>query len=184
MADLRPCEVRLDLVGVHDALFDLVQHADCLLHVGVVAVGERHGVVDHHQCGGCHQDGCPRHRDDRGRARGDPVDLHGDMSRVLHEHRVDATRCDAVPSGAVDPHRHLAAVGEQLIAELFGGDIIIEPALLGDRARKLKDSRCAFVFALVFPLPELPVLHYSPPGMCPYTCLRMPRPEKGGACFR
>ncbi len=134
VADLRAGEVRLDLVGVDDALLHLVQHADGLLHVLMVAVGSGHGVVDHHERGGCHEHPRARHRDHRGRARGDPVDLHRDGSRIVHEHRVDAAGRDAIPSGAVDPDGHLAAVGEQLIAELLGGDIIIEPTLLGDRA--------------------------------------------------
>ncbi|MPM86716.1 hypothetical protein SDC9_133807 [bioreactor metagenome] len=150
----------------------------------MVAVGDGHGVVDHHQGGGGHQHPGARHRDDRGRACCDAVDLDGDVARVVHQHRVDAAGCDAVATRRVEPDDHLPGSCKQLALELLGCDIVIEPALLGYRARQLKDPGPRPVFALVFPLPELPVLHRPPPGMYPCSCLRMPRPSRGGACFR
>ena len=142
----------LDLVGVNDALFYLIQQLDGFPHFIGIAHGCGEGIVDHHHTGGAHADMRARHGDHAGSACRHAVDLHSDIMGIIHEHGVDLTGRDAIAAGAVDVKRDRAVPGEKLLLEHGRGHVVRKPALLSDHAFQIKGAGLIIVFD---PVPEM-----------------------------
>ena len=129
-------------------------------------VTKRHGcgVVNHHESGGGHQHLGTSHGNHGSCGCCQPVNLHGDLSLVIHEHGINLTCGNTIPAGGIDPDGDVTGSGIQFIPEHLGGHIVIEPGFLGNGAVEFKDSfACVLAVCLVFPRPELLVLHWFPP---------------------
>ena len=164
MGQLGAGQTCADFIGVDNAFLHLVQHIDCLLHILVVAKGHGGGVVDHHKGGGSHQHLSTGHGDHGGCGCRQAVDFYGDLALVIHEHGINLACGHAIPARGIDPDGDVAGSCVQFIPEHPGGHIVIEPGFLGNGAVEFKDSfACVLAVCLVFPRPELLVLHWFPP---------------------
>ena len=164
MGQLGTGQARADFIGIDNAFFDFVQHINCLLHILMVAKGYGGRIMDHHEGCGSHQHPGTGHGNDRRCGCRQTVNLHGDLALVIHEHGINLTCGHAIPAGGIDPDGDVTGTGIQFIPEHFGGYIIIEPGFLGNGAVEFKDPLgCFFAVCLVFPRPELLVLHWFPP---------------------
>ena len=163
MGQLGAGQTRADFIGIDNAFLHLVQHINGLLHILIVAKGHGSGVVDHHECGGSHQHRGTGHGDHGGCGCRQPIDFHRDLALVIHEHGINLACGNTVSTGGIDPDGDVPGTGIQFIPEHLGGHIVIEPGFLGDGAVEFKDPLGCFAVCLIFPRPELLVLHWVPP---------------------
>ena len=119
--------------------------------------------MDHHKGGGSHQHFGTGHGDHGGCGCRQAVDFYGDLALVIHEHGINLTCGNAIPAGRVDPDGDVAGTSIQFVPEHPGSHIVIEPGFLGNGAVEFKDPLGCFAVCLVFPRPELLVLHWFPP---------------------
>ena len=153
----------LDLIGIHDALLDLVQHFYGFFHICLIPIGHRHGIVDHHQSGRGHQHPGTGHRNDRCSGCRNAIDLDGHIVLVIHQHGINLACRNAVTARGIEPHSHGAFACKQLIVKHLRRDIIVKPRSFCDGAVEFKNSLRPFV-CLVLPFPEpFLCLHRNPP---------------------
>ena len=142
-----------------NAFLDLIEHFDGFLHIDMVTECCSRGVVDHHESGRCHQHLRACHSNDGSSRCRNAVNLDSDVSLVIHEHGIDLTCRYAVTAGRVDPDGNGAIAGEKFISEHLRCDIIVKPAVLGNRAVQFKNSLFGWTFVrLILPVPEF--LHF------------------------
>ena len=134
-----------DSIGIDDAFLNFGEHINGLLHFGGVADRNGQRVMDHHQSSGRHQDFGASHGNHGSSGGCDAVDLDGHIAGVIHKHVVNLSSGNTVTTGAVNPNNNVTLSGFQLRPECLGGDIVIEPTLVGDRTAQMQDANFAFL---------------------------------------
>ena len=120
LGDLVAGKPGLRLIGVHDALLDLVERGDGFLHRLRVPHGNGHWVVDHeHGHRGHHHTVSGHGNDGRGAGR-NGVDLHGHGTGIITNHGVELSGRKHVAAGTVDVDGDIPFFGIQIISERLG----------------------------------------------------------------
>ena len=166
-------------IGVDDALLDLVQRGDSLLHVLGVAHRNGAGVVDHEHGHRGHQHLAARHRNDTGGGRGNGINLHGHRTGVVTEHGVDFRCGEHIAARRVDPDRDVLRTGIQFFPERFRGHLVAPEGLIVDGALQPKHPAAGFV---VNPVPEFLHLARFLPFCVFFGVLSLCRFSLSGSC--
>ena len=166
-------------IGVDDALLDLVQRGDSLLHVLGVAHRNSAGVVDHEHGHRGHQHLAARHSNDAGGGCGNGIDLHGYAAGVVTEHGVDFRCGEHIAARRVDPDRDVLRTGIQFFPERFRGHLVAPEGLVIDGPFQPKHPAAGFV---VNPVPEFLHLARFLPFCVFFGVLSLCRFSLSGSC--
>nr|DAY84259.1 MAG TPA: hypothetical protein [Caudoviricetes sp.] len=166
-------------IGVDDALLDLVQRGDSLLHVLSVAHCNGAGVMDHEHSHRGHQHLVAGHRDHAGCGCGNGIDLHGHRTGVVPEHGVNLCRSEHIATRRVDPDRDVAGIRIQFFPERFRGHLVAPEGLIVDGAFQPKHPAAGFV---VNPVPEFLHLARFLPFCVFFGVLSLCRFSLSGSC--
>ena len=152
LGDLVAGKPGLRLIGVHDALLDLVERGDGFLHRLRVPHGNGHRVVDHQHGHRGHHHTVTGHGDDGRGAGRNGVDLHGHVAGIIANHGVYLSGRKHVAAGTVDVDGDIPIFSIQVFPERLGGHTVRPEGFLVDGTFQPKDTAAAVI---PDPTPEL-----------------------------
>ena len=152
LGDFVSGEPGLRHIGVEDALFDLVQRGDRLLHRSGIPHGNRHGIMNHDHSHRRDQHSVTCHCHNRCGTGRDSVNLHGNGAGVIPDHGVYLGSGEHIPTRTINPDGHVTIFCVQFLSELLRRHAIRPERLLVNRPFKPEDTATAVI---PYPRPEL-----------------------------
>ena len=152
LRDLVAGKPGLCLIGVHDALLDLVERGDGFLHRLRVPHGNGDRVMDHQHRDRGHHHTVTGHGDDGRGAGRNGVDLHGHGAGIITDHGVYLSGCEYVAAGTVDIDGDIALFSIQVVPERLGRHAVRPERFFVNGTFQPKDTAAAVI---PDPTPEL-----------------------------